>query len=281
MFLSERKKECKCNIDSKSVIPLVLSTPTQNDHQKCYSADLEVPGYGHIQDCQEHYNAVSLEAASKTCKGTTLSVSDDLGEKHIRGREEAVSVLQETSKERVQMVKTVSDTKFINHNNNISLENIREEPVCLPDSHCSMLNGTEYFYQQRLFDMNKNYRSDMPKSFHEHYALEKSSYHVSPPAVPKLNCCGISKDSIHSQKIRIIRKKMEAAFDGILHLYGKIPEPDGIQDFLRRHKRATEFSSRFTRNYLYPLQQQVSTLCSTYKVYSIPREWYHQMFIGI
>ncbi|XP_021941509.1 uncharacterized protein LOC110840645 isoform X3 [Zootermopsis nevadensis] len=109
-------------------------------------------------------------------------------------------------------------------------------------------------------NVNSSYRSDKPKSNHEHYLPEKTSYHVSQPAVPKLHHCGTNKESIQSQKIRIIWKKMDAAFDGILHLYGKIPEPDGIQDFLRRREREAEFSSRFTRNYLYPLKQQVCEL---------------------
>jgi hypothetical protein len=255
-------------------MPSVLSKPTQSDPQKYYNADLELPGYGHMQDCQEHYGAISLEAVSKAYRGTMLDISDDVGEKDIHGREEIVSFLQKTN-EHVQMVKTLSDTKFINHNNNTALETIQEEPVCLPDSQYSMLNDTECIYQQRSFDMNKNYKSDMPKYFHEHNVLDKSSYHISPPAVPKLNHCGINKESIHTQKIRIIQKKMDAAFDGILHLYGKIPEPDGIQDSLRRHKRAAEFSSRFTRHYLYPFQQQVSILCSICKLYSMLREWYH------
>jgi hypothetical protein len=223
---------------------------------------------------------VSVEAVSKEYSGAMLDISDDVGKKDLHGREEIISVLQKTNKVHVQMVKTLSDTKFINYNNTY-LETIQEEPLCLLDSQYSMLNDTERIYQQRSFDMNKDNKSDMPKSFHELGVLERSLYHVSAPAVPKLNYYGMDKEGIHSQKIRILWKKMNAVFDGILNLYGKIPEPDGSQDFLRRHKRAAEFCSRFSRNYLYPLQQQASILCNICKLYSMHRDWYHQMVIEI
>lgn len=36
--------------------------------------------------------------------------------------------------------------------------------------------------------------------------------------------------------------------------------PDGEEDYQRRKKRAAEFSSRLSRNYLYQLSKEVQTL---------------------
>jgi hypothetical protein len=245
-------------------MPSHLSVAVQNDPQKYCNADLKLSGSGHMQDDCQKCDAISKETVLKAYRGTMLDMSD-AGKRDKHGREENVSVAQKTSEEHAQISTALSDNKFIKYNSRTPLETIQEEALCSPHSQYSVLNDMECIYQERPFDMNKNYKSDMLKSFHEHYILEPNSYHVPSPAVPKQNLCGTNKDGIHSRRIRTIWKKMDAVFDGILNLYGKIPEPDGSHDLVRRCKRAVEFSSRFSRNYLYQLRQQVGILCGMCK----------------
>jgi hypothetical protein len=77
--------------------------------------------------------------------------------------------------------------------------------------------------------------------------------------VPKLNPCKIHRDGSYFKRIRNMQKKIGDAFESLLQQLQNIPEPDGSQDLMRRHKRAVEFSTRFTRNYLYHLHQEVCT----------------------
>lgn len=51
---------------------------------------------------------------------------------------------------------------------------------------------------------------------------------------------------------------MNYAFSCEIHQ--EVDLPDGDIDLERKKKRATEFSSRFSRNYLYPLGRDVSTI---------------------
>jgi hypothetical protein len=197
------------------------------------------------QDC----DSLSKEAGSDSNGGTVLDISD-AGTREICSREENVLFAQKMN------------PKLSKHYNNVSLETIQEESVCPPNSHCCMLNCIECSYQQRPCYMNRSYKPDMPKSFHVHHASEKKSHTLLSSDVLKQAPYGVSTESMLSQRIRFMWKKMDAAFDDILSLYNKIPEPDGSQDLLRRCKRAAEFSSRFSRNYLYQLQQQVCILCS-------------------
>jgi hypothetical protein len=239
-LLTKRREKCKWNTkndESESLMPSALCTSAQNDLQKYYSADLRVPGSKHMQDDCQKYDAVSSESVTERYTGTVLDISD-LGKKYMYGRDDNVSVVKKTYNEHVQKAKIVSEAKLFKHRNNASSETTQEETLCSPDRQYCMLNDIEYVREQRPF--------------------EKELYNVLPPAVPILNSRGMGKEGIHSRRIRIMWKKMDAAFDGILNLYDKIPEPDGSQDLLRRCKRAAEFSSRLSRNYLYQLRQQVS-----------------------
>lgn len=270
-LLNERKIARKFNVESdesESLTSSAFSVSAQNVQKYC-DVGLKQPVSGQVHnDCQKYCDALS-EAGSEAYAGTRLDISDTGKREEIYTREENLSVVQKTNTENVQMVKLLSHPKFSKHSGNMSLETIQEEALCLPNSHCCMLNGTECISQHRPCHMNKNYISDMPKSFHVHHMIKKKTYNVVPSDVTKLNPYTGSKESILSQRIRFIQKKMNAAIDDILTLYNKIPEPDGNQDLLRRCKRAAEFSCRFSRNYLYQLRQQVSILCSVCKLSSI------------
>ncbi|XP_023707272.1 uncharacterized protein LOC111864327 isoform X3 [Cryptotermes secundus] len=186
-----------------------------------------------------------------------------------------VSVVQKTNKEHIQMAKVLSEPTFFKHRSNVSSETTEEETLCSPDSQYCMLNDIEGIHEQRPVEVNISYKSDLLESSQEHCVFEKELYHVLPPVIPKLSFHGMNKESIHSQRMRIIWKKMDAAFDGIVNLYDKIPEPDGSQDLLRRCKRAAEFSSRLSRNYLYQLRQQVCELKKQIREYvSLSRVWH-------
>jgi hypothetical protein len=269
-LLNERKIACKFNMDSdesESLTSSAFSVSAQNVVQKYCDVGLKQPVSGHMHnDCQKYYDALSNKAGSEAYAGTKLDISDTVKREEMYTREENVSVVQKTNPENVQMIKLLSHPKFSKHSGNMSLATIQEEALCLPNSHCCMLNGTECISQHRPCHMNKNYISDMPKSFHGHHMIEKKAYNVVPSDVTKLNPYAISKESILSRRIRFMQKKMNTAIDDILTLYNKIPEPDGNQDLLRRCKRAAEFSCRFSRNYLYQLRQQVSILCSVCKL---------------
>jgi len=269
-LLNERKIACKFNMESdesESLTSSAVSVSAQNVVQKYCDVGLKQPVSGHVHnDCQKYYDALSNKAGSEAYAGTKLDISDTVKREEMYTREENVSVVQKTNPENVQMIKLLSHPKFSKHSGNMSLATIQEEALCLPNSHCCMLNGTECISQHRPCHMNKNYISDMPKSFHEHHMIEKKAYNVVPSDVTKLNPYAISKESILSRRIRFMQKEMNTAIDDILTLYNKIPEPDGNQDLLRRCKRAAEFSCRFSRNYLYQLRQQVSVLCSVCKL---------------
>jgi hypothetical protein len=268
-LLNERKIACKFNMESDESSS-AFSVSAQNVVQKYCDVGLKQPVSGHVHnDCQKYCDALFNEASSEAYGGTRLDISDTGKRKEICTREENASVVQKTNTENVQMIKLLSHPKFNKHSGNMSLETIQEEALCLPNSQCCMLNGIECISQHRPCHMNKNYTSDMPKSFHEHHMIERKAYNVAPSDVAKLNPSAVSKESIFSQRIRFIQKKMNAAIDDILSLYNKIPEPDGNQDLLRRCKRAAEFSCRFSRNYLYQLQQQVSILRSVCKLSSV------------
>lgn len=272
-LLTERRKKCKWNTEndeSESLMPSALSISAQNDFQKYYTADLSVPGSEHMQDDCQKYDAVSNESVTEGYRGTVLNISD-LGKKYMHGRDGNVSVVQKTNKEHVLMAKVLSGPTFFKHRNNASSETIQEETLCSADSQYCMLNDIECIHEKMPVEVNISYKSDLLESSQEHCIFEKELYHVLPPAVPKLNFRGTSKEGIHSQRMRIIWKKMDAAFDGILNLYDKIPEPDGSQDLLRRCKRAAEFSSRLSRNYLYQLRQQVSIFVA-FANYVVPLE---------
>lgn len=272
-LLNERKIACKFKIESgesESLTSSAFSVSAQNVVQKYCDVGLKQPVSGHVHnDSQKYCDAHSNEASSEAYEGTRLDISDTGKRKEICTSEENASVVQKTNTENVQMIKLLLHPKFSKPSGNMSLETIQEEALCLPNSHCCMLNGTECVSQHRPCHMNKNYTSGMPKSFHEHHMIERKAYNVVPSDVTKLNPSAISKESIFSQRIRFIQKKINAAIDDILSLYNKIPEPDGNQDLLRRCKRAAEFSCRFSRNYLYQLQQQVSILCSVCKLSSV------------
>lgn len=272
-LLNERKIACKFNMESdesESITSSAFSVSAQNVVQKYCDVGLKQPVSGHVHnDCQKYCDALSSEAGSEAYKGTMLDISDTGKREEIYTREENISVVRKTNTENVQIIKFLSHPEFTKHSGNMSLATIQEEALCLSNSHSHMLNGTEYSSQHRPCHMNKNYISDMPKSFHEHHMIEKIAYNVVPSGVTKLNPYAISKESIHSRRIRFIQKKMNAAIDDILTLYNKIPEPDGNQDLLRRCRRAAEFSCHFSRNYLYQLRQQVSVLCSVCKLSSV------------
>lgn len=272
-FLNERKIAYKFNVESEEseyLTSSAFSVSAQNVVQKYCDLGLKQPVSGHVHsDCQKHCDALSNEAGSEAYAGKKLDISDTGKREEIYTREENVSVVEKTNTENVQMIKLLSHPKFSKHSGNMSLVTIQEEALCLPNSHCCVLNGTECISQRSPCHMNKNCVSGMPKSFLEHHMIEKKAYNVVPSHVTKLNPYAISKESIHSQRIRFIQKKMNAAIDDILTLYNKIPEPDGNQDLLRRCKRAAEFSCRFSRNYLYQLRQQVSILCNVCKLSSV------------
>jgi len=271
-LLNERKIARKFNMESgesESLTSSAFSVSAQNVVLEYCDVGLKQPVSGHVHNvCQKYCDALSNEADSEAYTGT-LGISDTGKREEIYTREENVSVVRKTNTENVQMIKLLSHPKFTKHSGNMSLATIQEEALCLPNNHCCMLNGTECISQHRPCHMNKNYISDMPKSFHEHHMIKKKTYNVVPSDVTKLNPYAISKESIHSRRIRFIQKKMNAAIDDILTLYNKIPEPDGNQDLLRRCKRAAEFSCRFSRNYLYQLRQQVSIFCSVCKLSSV------------
>jgi hypothetical protein len=248
----------------------------KNAIQKFHTADLSVPGSEHMQDDCQKYGAVS--SVKEEYKGTVLDISD-LRKKCIYDKDSNVSVVQKTDKEHVQMAKLLSDTTFFKHRGNASSEIIQEEALHSQDIQYCMLNNTECIYEQRQFEVNRNYKSDLLEASQQHNAFEKGLSHVLPPGVPKLILHGMSKEGIHSQRIRIIWKKMDTVFNGILNLYDKIPEPDGSQDLLRRCKRAAEFSSRFSRNYLYQLRQQVS-IFAIFANYMVIGKYYLQRFVG-
>jgi hypothetical protein len=226
-----------------------------------------VSGSAHLQDGCQNYYAVSNESVTEAYKGTVLDISDSR-KKYIYGRDDDVSFVQKANREHVQMAKILSDTKFFNRSN-ASSETIEEATSCSPDSQCRTLNNTECSYEQGPVEVNRSYKSDLLEASQKQYVYERDFCHVLPPTVPKLNIPGTSKEGIYSQRIRIMWKKMDAVFDGILNLYDKIPEPDGSQDLQRRCKRAAEFSSRFSRNYLYQLRKQVSKF-AVFVNYKVP-----------
>lgn len=272
-LLYERKIACKFNMESdesESLTSSAFSVSAQNIVQKYCDVGLKQPVSGHVNnDCQKYCDERSNEASSEAYGGTRLDISDTGKREEICTKEENVSIVQTTNTENVQVIKLLSHPKFSKHSGNMSLETIQEEALCLQNSHCCMLNGTECISQDTACHMNKNYISDMPKSFHEHHMIEKKAYNVVPSDVTKMNPYAISKESILPQRIRFIRKDMNAVIDDILSLYNKIPETDGNQDLLRRCKRAAEFSCRFSRNYVYQLRQQISIICSVCKLSSV------------
>jgi hypothetical protein len=272
-FLIEKKIACKFYMErdeSESLTTSALSISPQNVVQKYCDAGLKQPLPGRVHsDCQKYCDSLSKEAAYKSCGGTMLDNSDAGKRDKMCRREENVSVVQKTNTENLQMMTLLSHPKFHKHSSNMSPETIREVSVCLPNSNCSMLNDIKFIYQHRPCHMNKNCKSEIPKSFHEHHMIESSRKIVVPSDVTKLNPYAVSKESIVSQRIRFMWKKMNAAFDDICSLYNKVPEPDGNQDLLRRCKRAAEFSCRFSRNYLCQLRWQVSIFCSVCKLSNV------------
>jgi hypothetical protein len=274
-LLNERKRACKFNMESDEYEYLTTSAFSVSAHnvlQKYYDVCLKQPVSGHVHnDCRKYYDALSNEAGSDAYGETMLDISGTEKREEVCTREENVSFVQKTNPENVQMIKLLSHPKFSKHSSNMSLETTQEESLCLLNGHCYMLNGTECVHQHRPCHMNENYGSDMPKSLHEHNMIEQKAYNVVPSDVTKMNTYAMSKESILSQRIRFIQKKMNVAFDNILSLYHKIPEPDGKQDLLRRRKRAAEFSCHFSRNYLYQLRLWVSILCSVCKLSSVLR----------
>ncbi|XP_049941877.1 uncharacterized protein LOC126418876 isoform X3 [Schistocerca serialis cubense] len=69
-----------------------------------------------------------------------------------------------------------------------------------------------------------------------------------------------TKDSIFAWRLMTIREKLEVTLLNVYLSISNIPEPDGLQDFIRRRQRAAEFTSRFCRNYLYQFHRQVLAL---------------------
>ncbi|XP_049838262.1 uncharacterized protein LOC126283855 isoform X1 [Schistocerca gregaria] len=74
------------------------------------------------------------------------------------------------------------------------------------------------------------------------------------------NKCDETKDSIFAWRLMTIREKLEVTLLNVYLSISNIPEPDGLQDFIRRRQRAAEFTSRFCRNYLYQFHRQVLAL---------------------
>ncbi|XP_049803983.1 uncharacterized protein LOC126241561 isoform X8 [Schistocerca nitens] len=76
----------------------------------------------------------------------------------------------------------------------------------------------------------------------------------------KNNKCDETKDSIFAWRLMTIREKLEVTLLNVYLSISNIPEPDGLQDFIRRRQRAAEFTSRFCRNYLYQFHRQLLAL---------------------
>ncbi|XP_019880855.2 uncharacterized protein LOC109608758 [Aethina tumida] len=65
-------------------------------------------------------------------------------------------------------------------------------------------------------------------------------------------------DSVFEKKFKAVTERIISGVNDICKLLEEgIAEPDGEEDFSRRNVRVREFSSRFVRNYLYPLNQQL------------------------
>ncbi|KAK7871859.1 hypothetical protein R5R35_006448 [Gryllus longicercus] len=89
----------------------------------------------------------------------------------------------------------------------------------------------------------------------------------------------ISQESIHVVKLNTLRKRMIVTLNEIQSLLGDRPQPDGVEDLKRRQQRATEFSSRFCRNYLYPLQREMNVIARMWKNQSLNRT--HSAFFSL
>ncbi|CAG9861528.1 unnamed protein product [Phyllotreta striolata] len=68
-------------------------------------------------------------------------------------------------------------------------------------------------------------------------------------------------DDVFEKKFKIFIEKSVKSIGDICHIIDKgIDPPDGDVDVSRRKLRVTEFSNRFSRNYLYPLVRQIDEL---------------------
>ncbi|XP_066596980.1 uncharacterized protein [Prorops nasuta] len=70
----------------------------------------------------------------------------------------------------------------------------------------------------------------------------------------------IKPDPEITYKISLIQKKLIEVLNEIFHQLGKIPLPDGEDDIKRRKQRALEFAIRFSRQYLYDLNRNITEI---------------------
>lgn len=70
----------------------------------------------------------------------------------------------------------------------------------------------------------------------------------------------VHPDPIAVTKILGIQRKISLVLDSISYELDRIPLPDGEDDYLRRHQRVIEFSTRLSRNYLYDLGRQITDI---------------------
>ncbi|XP_012256000.2 uncharacterized protein LOC105686030 [Athalia rosae] len=87
-----------------------------------------------------------------------------------------------------------------------------------------------------------------------------SSPEISPDRVSDKEEHFTRPDSMVIQRVLSIQNKISCVLDEISFSLDRIPQPDGERDLSRRLQRVSEFSVRFSRNYLYELGRHITDL---------------------
>lgn len=125
------------------------------------------------------------------------------------------------------------------------------EEASSSSSEYSMLSDCECFKDNVPNEQGQPLKTDCKK-------LSSPKKQCSLPDLRKQGDDGVLK--IFACRIKNLRRKIESTLGDIYTSIDQIPEPDGIQDLVRRRQRSVEFSSRFCRNYLYQFRRQVSVI---------------------
>ncbi|XP_058789442.1 uncharacterized protein LOC131663215 [Phymastichus coffea] len=95
------------------------------------------------------------------------------------------------------------------------------------------------------------------------YSTDNLDYNLSPHSDLSFHdndTIPVRPDPVAVAKILNIQRKIFTVLNSISYELDRIPLPDGDDDFLRRHQRIIEFSTRLSRNYLYELSRQISDI---------------------
>ncbi|KRT83503.1 hypothetical protein AMK59_4540 [Oryctes borbonicus] len=108
-------------------------------------------------------------------------------------------------------------------------------------------------------DNTNRKRSKANKSSHDSIVNKKSSKELETTISGKVKE-DVEKCNFEAKLQGIIEKSLNCMEDIRVQLDIGITPPDGLDDLERRKKRSSEFASRFSRNYLYQLNRQLSDL---------------------